>query len=66
MTTKRDIENQIEYARNMGIEAGYKKGREDEAREKSLEIAKAMLARGLDISVVAECTGLPAEEIAQL
>ena len=62
MTTERDIRNQIAYAREKGIEEGMEKGT---AQSKS-EIARAMLAEGLDVAIIAKCTGLTAEEIVAL
>ena len=107
MTTARDIENQIGFARDEGIEqgvaqtnkltpmekedymksielteherlvlyeGGYEYGREDglaEGMEKGRieglkDTARAMLAKGLDAGIVAECTGLSLEEIKTL
>ena len=45
-----------------GREEGEAKGREDS----KLEIAKAMKAKGLDVSMIAECTGLTEDQIKQL
>ena len=41
-----------------GIEIGLKQGKED--------VALAMLSKGIDDLVIAECTGLPVEEIKSL
>ena len=43
-------------------EDGYKKGTE----ETKLEIALAMLSKGIDDFVIADCTGLSVEEIKSL
>ena len=54
MTTERDIRNQITFARDKGKAEG------------KAEIAKAMLAEGLDTALVSRCTGLSAEEVEAL
>lgn len=41
-------------------------GREEGRADSKLEIAKAMKAKGLDVSMIAECTGLTEEQIKQL
>ena len=75
MMNKWDIENSKREAceraeargEARGLKAGEAKGRkEGEAKglEKGkLEVARAMLAKGLDVSVIAECTGLPVETV---
>ena len=54
MNTERDTYNQIEYAREEG------------AKQKSCDIAKRMLEKGIDIETISELTGLTAEEISRL
>ena len=54
MTTRRDILNQIDFAREEG------------ATNKILEIARAMLADGVDISLISKYSGLTKDEIAAL
>ena len=44
----------------------YQKGREEGMSQRSLEIARNMLAKGMDASTVLEITGLSMEEIQQL
>ena len=41
----------------------YQKGREEGMNQRSLEIARKMLAKGMDASTVLEITGLSMEEI---
>ena len=41
----------------------YRKGREEGMNQRSLEIARNMLAKGMDASTVLEITGLSMEEI---
>ena len=67
----RDIKNSIDTALEQGREEGMKKGlkkgraegRAEGEKQKALSIAKAMLQRGLDIQMIAELSGLTAEEI---
>ena len=58
----RDIKNSVDTAKREGIAEGMEKGME----KKSLEIAKNMLAKGMDETTVMEITGLSAELIQQL
>ena len=62
MNTARDIRNQIEYAREEGLEEGRAEG----LAESKITIAKSMRAKGLDVRLVAECTGLTIDEIEKL
>ena len=62
MNTERDTYNQIEYAR----ESGREEGREEGAKQKSFDIAKRMLEKGIDIETISELTGLTAEEFSML
>ena len=78
MNTERDTYNQIEYARETGreegreegLKEGHKKGhaegRAEGARQKSFDIAKRMLEKGIDIETISELTGLTAEEVSRL
>ena len=54
MNTERDTYNQIEYAREEG------------AKQKSCDIAKRMLEKGIDIETISELTGLTEKEISEL
>ena len=70
MNTERDTYNQIEYARESGREEGReegrKEGRAEGAKQKSFDIAKRMLEKGIDIETISELTGLTAEEVSML
>ena len=74
MNTERDTYNQIEYARETGREEGHKvgkeegrkEGREEGAKQKSFDIAKRMLEKGIDIETISELTCLTAEEVFRL
>ena len=62
-----DIRNSVDTAKREGIaegmEKGMKEGMEKGMNLRSLEIARKMLAKGLDEASVMEMTGLTAEEI---
>ena len=74
MTTERDLKNQFAYARKEGLEFGRKEGlklgREEgreEGREKEKEeIARRMLAAGLDVEQIDEFTKLGVDRIKKL
>ena len=63
----RDIKNSVDTAKREGIaegiEKGMKQGMEKGMNLRSLEIARKMLAKGLDEASVMDMTGLTAEEI---
>ncbi|MBQ7773151.1 MAG: hypothetical protein IJ383_03670, partial [Bacteroidales bacterium] len=60
----------IRFARKEGASEGYTNGHADGKAEGliqgKVETAKAMKAKGLELSFIAECTGLPIEEIENL
>ena len=66
MNTERDTYNQIEYARETGREEGKEEGRAEGAKQKSFDIAKRMLEKGIDIETISELTGLTEKEISEL
>ena len=49
-----------------GIEKGIAQGRVEGKAEGKIEIAKSMKNNGLDIGLIAECTGLSVEDIGRL
>ena len=53
-------------ARNEGEAIGLKKGRNEGAAQKQREIAKSMKEKKLDLSIIAEITGLTPTEIEAL
>ena len=71
----RDIKNSVDTAKREGIAEGMKqgiekgmkqgmeKGRAEGMSQRSLEIARKMLAKGMDEASVMDMTGLTAEEI---
>ena len=62
MTTERDIQNFIDYARQEGRE----EGREEAKALRDAEIVKAMLAKKYPVEDISEITGLTASEIEKL
>ena len=74
----RDIKNSVDTAKREGIaegkeigmkegmEKGMKEGMEKGMSQRSLEIAKKMLAKGMDEASIMDMTGLTVEEIKML
>ena len=66
----RDIKNSVDTAKREGIaegmEKGMKQGMEKGLEQRSLEIARKMLAKGMDAASVMEITGLSVEQMQQL
>ena len=74
----RDIKNSVDTAKREGIaegmekcmkqgmEKGMKQGMKQGMEQRSLEIARKMLAKGMDAASVMEITGLSAEQMQQL
>ena len=74
----RDIKNSVDTAKREGIAEGMEKGMEKSMKQgiekgmkqgleqRSLEIARKMLAKGMDAASVMEITGLSAEQMQQL
>ena len=59
----RDIKNSVDTAKREGIAEGIEIGMEKGMNQRSLEIARKMLAKGMDDASVMDITGLTAEEI---
>ena len=66
MTTARDTHNQIEYAKETGLEEGLAKGREEGREEERKAIAINLIQLGTPCEIVAKATGLSVEEVAKL
>ena len=62
----RDIKNSIDTAKQKGIEEGMKKGMEKGMNQKALDIARNMLADGVDINLIMKYSGLTQEQIEKL
>ena len=59
----RDIKNSIDTAKQEGLAEGLEIGMEKGMNLRSLEIARKMLAKGMDEVSIMDMTGLTAEEI---
>ena len=70
MTTARDTHNQIEYAKETGLEEGLAKGlakgREEGREEERNSIVLKMLKNNLPVQIICDVTGLSLEEVAKL
>ena len=66
MTTARDTHNQIEYAKETGLEEGLVKGREEGREDAKQQIAINFLQLGTPCEIVAKATGLSLEEVTKL
>ena len=66
----RDIKNSIDTAKREGkkegLAEGMEKGIEKGMNQRSLEIARKMLAKGMDAAMVMEITGLAESQLLQL
>ena len=66
----RDIKNSVDTAKREGIaegmELGMKQGMEKGMNQRSLEIARNMLADGVDINLIMKYSGLTQEQIEKL
>ena len=74
MTTARDTHNQIEYAKETGLEEGLAKGRVEGREEGRVEgreeernsIVLKMLQNNLPIQTICDVTGLSLDDVAKL
>ena len=62
----RDIKNSIDTAKREGKEEGLAEGMKKGMEKRSLEIARKMLAKGMDAEMVMEITGLSESQLHQL
>ena len=65
-TAYQAIKNSIDTAKREGKEEGLAEGMEKGMNKRSLEIARKMLANGMDAATVMEITGLSEEEMLQI
>lgn len=63
---KQGMEKGMKQGMKQGMEKGMKQGMEKGLEQRSLEIARKMLAKGMDAASVMEITGLSAEQMQQL
>lgn len=66
MTTERDLRNQIAYAKEQAEAEGRAAGLAEGEFLAKVEIAKSMKSKGLEITIIAECTKLTIEDIEKL
>ena len=70
MTTARDTHNQIEYAKETGLEEGLAKGRaegrEEGREEERNSIVLKMLKNNLPVQTICDVTGLSLEDVTKL
>ncbi len=66
MTTARDTHNQIEYAKETGLEEGLAKGLVKGREEERNSIVLKMLQNNLPVQTICDVTGLSLEEVAKL
>ena len=66
MTSARDTHNQIEYAKETGLEEGLAKGRAEGREEERNSIVLKMLQNNLPVQTICDVTGLSLEEVAKL
>ena len=61
-----DIKNSVDTAKREGIAEGMEKGMELGMNQKALDIARNMLADGIDINLIMKYSGLTQEQIEKL
>ena len=62
----RDIKNSVDTAKREGIAEGMEKGMELGMNQKALDIARNMLADGIDINLIMKYSGLTQEQIEKM
>lgn len=62
----RDIKNSIDTAKQEGLAEGIELGMEKGMNQKALDIARNMLADGVDINLIMKYSGLTQEQIEKL
>ena len=60
------MEKGMKQGMEKGMKQGMEKGMKQGLEQRSLEIARKMLAKGMDAASVMEITGLSAEQMQQL
>ena len=63
---KQGMEKGVKQGMEKGMKQGMEKGMKKGLEQRSLEIARKMLAKGMDAASVMEITGLSAEQMQQL
>ena len=62
----RDIKNSVDTAKREGIAEGKEIGMKEGMNQKALDIARNMLADGIDINLIMKYSGLTQEQIEKL
>ena len=66
MFTQRELDNYAGPVYRKGLEEGVKKGIEQGAAQRNLEIARAMLSDHVDIKTVAKYSGISEDELKKI
>ena len=66
MKTELDYEWGLDCAHEDGLKEGLERGREEGEKMKAMETAKNLKTKGIDFSIIAECTGLSIETVGAL
>ena len=66
MQTELDYEWGLDCAHEDGLKEGLERGREEGEKMKAMETAKNLKTKGIDFSIIAECTGLSIETVGAL
>jgi predicted transposase/invertase (TIGR01784 family) len=60
------LDDATEKGRQEGIQIGEERGRAESKQQAKIAVAKNLLKAGVSVDLIAESTGLPKAEIAQL
>ena len=63
MMEEREFNSKIKTAERKGKAEGRAEGKAEGRAEQAVESAQVMLTKGIDIELIAECTGLTSEEV---
>ena len=66
MMEEREFNSKIKTAERKGKAEGRAEGKAEGRAEQAVESAQVMLTKGIDIELIAECTGLTSEEVKSL
>ena len=70
MTTERDRQNQLDYARKVaetkGREKGLEEGRKEGRKQANVQTASNLLSLGVPVDTIAKATGLSEQEVREL
>nr|VFJ54163.1 MAG: Predicted transposase YdaD [Candidatus Kentron sp. FM]VFK12573.1 MAG: Predicted transposase YdaD [Candidatus Kentron sp. FM] len=66
LATQKGLQKGLQQGRQEGIQLGKEKGLQEGEYKKATEVARVAMAKGMDIGIVAEISGLSEEEIRRL